>query len=66
VTANVIHNYGITDSGAGTTDVAAATTTSAISRYAGSAGSASQGFTIGSALATEAKVLRWRAFRDDA
>ena len=33
--------------------------------YVGSAGSNAKGFTIASAVATEAKLLRWVAFRDD-
>jgi hypothetical protein len=47
---------------------AAATTTAAtsITRYEGVAGSRSRGFTIGATVAVEAKILRWRAYRDDA
>jgi len=60
VTANVVHNIA---SGAST--LAAAVTTSAISRYEGAAASASKGFTIGSVLSESGKVLRFRAFRDD-
>lgn len=59
VTANVVHNCAIS------TAAAAATTTSAISRYEGSAGSATKGFTIGSVIAEEAKLLRYIAFRGD-
>lgn len=65
VTVNVVHNIGITDSGAGTTDLAPATGTSAISRLEGTAGTSGKGFTIGSVLAVEAKVLRYIAFQGD-
>lgn len=58
VTANVVHNVAIAAAAAG------ATTTSAISRYEGSAGSASKGFTIGSVIAEEAKLLRYFAVRN--
>lgn len=61
VTANVVHNMA---SGAST--LAAATTTSAISRYDGAAAASSKGFTIGSVISESGKVLRYRAFRDDA
>jgi hypothetical protein len=60
VTANINHNVGIA------TQASPATGTSAISRYEGVAALNSQGFTIGSVLAVEAKVLRYLAFRDDA
>jgi len=59
VTVNVVHNAAVAAA------AAAATGNSAISRYEGTAGSASKGFTIGSTLAVEAKVLRYRAFRDN-
>lgn len=59
VTANVVHNCAIT------TAAGSATGNSAISRYEGSAGSASKGFTIGSTIAEEAKLLRYIAFRTD-
>lgn len=59
VTANVVHNVAVAAAAAG------ATGNSAISRYEGSAGSASKGFTIGSTIAEEAKLLRWIAFRSD-
>lgn len=58
VTANVTHSVDID------TEVAAATGNAAISGYAGSAGSAAKGFTIGSTVAEEAKLLRWTAFRN--
>jgi hypothetical protein len=61
VTVNVVHNMA---SGAST--LAAATTTSAISRLDGVAGTTGKGFTIGSVISESAKVLRYRAFRDDA
>jgi hypothetical protein len=59
VTANVVHNVAIAAAAAG------ATGTSAISRYEGVAGSASKGFTIGSVIAEEAKLLRYIAFRGE-
>jgi len=58
VTANVVHNCAIT------TAAASATGTSAISRYEGSATDA-KGFTIGSVIAEEAKLLRYIAWRSD-
>lgn len=58
VTANVTHSVDID------TEVAGATGNAAISGYAGSAGSAAKGFTIGSTVAEEAKLLRWTAFRN--
>jgi hypothetical protein len=45
--------------------LATATTTSAMSRYEGSAPANSKGFTIGSVIAEEAKALRFLAVRDD-
>jgi len=59
VTVNVVHNVAIAAAAAG------ATGTSAISRYEGSAGSAAAGFTIGSVIAEEAKLLRYAAWRSD-
>lgn len=59
VTANVVHNVAIAAAAAG------ATGTSAISRYEGVAGSNQAGFTIGSVIAEEAKLLRYRATRGD-
>ena len=61
VTANVNHTM---NSGAST--LAIATTTSAISRLDGTSGLVGKGFTIGSVISEAGKVLRWRAFRDDA
>jgi hypothetical protein len=61
VTANVVHNVAVTTAAA---LVAAGTT--AISRYEGATGSASKGFTVGVGLALASKLIRWRAFRDDA
>lgn len=58
-TANVVHNVAIAAAAAG------ATTTSAISRLEGVAGTTSKGFTIGSVIAEEAKLLRWVAFRNE-
>lgn len=58
VTANVTHTVDID------TEVASATGNAAITAYAGSAASASKGFTIGSTIAEEAKLLRWAAWRD--
>lgn len=60
VTANVVHNCAIS------TAAASATGTSAISRYEGTSAGDGAGFTIGSVIATEAKVLRYRATRGDA
>ncbi len=59
VTANVVHNVAVALA------AASATGTSAISRYEGVAGSNSAGFTIGSVIAEEAKLLRYVAFRSD-
>lgn len=59
VTANVVHNCAIT------TAAASATGNSAISRYEGTAAGFAKGFTIGSSLATEAKLLRYAAYRSD-
>jgi hypothetical protein len=58
VTANVTHTLDID------TEVASATGNAAITRYAGST-SAHQGFTIGSTIAVEAKLLRYVAIRGD-
>lgn len=63
VTANVNHTMSIIDSGSGTTDLAAQTGNDAISKYVGSTGSAAKGFTIGSGLAEEAKLLFYTAVR---
>ena len=46
-----------------TTAIAAAN--ASLVAYVGVAGSNAKGFTIAAALAVEAKVLRWAAFRDD-
>ncbi len=59
VTANVTHSV------ATAAAVAGATGNAAITRYVGSAGSAKQGFTIGSTVAEEAKLLRYVAVRGD-
>lgn len=61
VTANVNHTMA---SGAST--LAAAVTTSAMSRYEGAVASNAKGFTIGSVISESGKVLRYRALRDDA
>jgi hypothetical protein len=61
ITAAVVHNCAITTAAAA---VLAGTT--AVSRYEGAAGSASKGFTVGVGLALAGKLIRWRAFRDDA
>lgn len=58
VTVQVAHSF------ASAAAVAAATGNDALSAYTGSSGSASEGFTIGSSVAEEAKLLRWIAFRD--
>ncbi|WP_395451190.1 hypothetical protein ACHMW7_16190 [Aminobacter sp. UC22_36] len=59
VTVNVVHNVAVAAA------AASATGTSAISRYEGAAGSAAKGFTIGSVIAEEAKLLRYVAWRGD-
>ena len=64
VTAAVNHTISVIDSGAGATDIAATTGNDAISQYVGSAGSASLGFTIGSGIAEEAKLLFYVATRN--
>jgi hypothetical protein len=59
VTANVTHTVDID------TEVASATGNAAITRYAGTAGGYAAGFTIGSTIAEEAKLLRYMAIRGD-
>ena len=59
VTVNVVHNVAVAAAAAG------ATGNSAISRYEGTAAGFAKGFTIGSSLATEAKLLRYAAYRSD-
>lgn len=59
VTANVVNNVAIAAAAAG------ATTTSAISRLEGTAGTTGKGFTIGSVIAEEAKALRYIAWQGD-
>ena len=58
ITANVTFTVSVD------TEVAVETTTSAITRYVGST-TAGIGFTIGSVVAEEAKLLFWIAFRAD-
>lgn len=58
VTANVVHNY------ASAAAITGATGTSALSIFQGTSALSPKGFTIGSVIAEEAKILRWRAFRD--
>lgn len=65
VTVNVNHTVSIIDSGSGTTDIALTTGNDAISKYAGVSGSNSKGFTIGSGIAEEAKLLGYVAVRGD-
>jgi hypothetical protein len=60
VTANVTHSVDID------TEVASATGNAAISGYVGVSASNAKGFTIGSTVAEEAKLLRWCAWRDAA
>jgi hypothetical protein len=55
VTVNVVFNIATAAAAAG------ATTTSAMSRYEGVAGSNAKGFTIGSVIAEAAKLLYWEA-----
>ena len=57
VTANVVHGY---DS-----DTEIAADNAGIVPYFGVAATNAKGFTIASALATEAKALRWAAWRND-
>lgn len=59
VTVNVTHSI------ATAAAVAGATGNAALTRYVGAAGSASKGFTIGSTVAEEAKLLRYVAVRGD-
>ena len=65
VTVNVNHTVSIIDTGVGTTDIALTTGNDAISKYVGVAGSNSKGFTIGSGIAEEAKLLGYVAIRGD-
>lgn len=58
VTVQVDHGFAVAAA------VAGATGNAALSAYTGSSGSASKGFTIGSTVAEEAKLLRWAAWRD--
>lgn len=58
VTANVTHTVDID------TEVASATGNAAISGYGGASASNAKGFTIGSTIAEEAKLLRWTAWRN--
>lgn len=58
ITANVTHSV------SSDTEIATVTGTSAITRYDGST-AAAKGFTIGSVIAEEAKLLRYIAFRGD-
>lgn len=66
ITVNVDHTISIIDSGAGSTDLALQTAggNDAIAPYVGSQGSNSKGFTIGSGIAEEAKLLGYIAFRN--
>ena len=57
VTVQVTHGYDVD------TEVAAANTS--LIAYVGVAGSNAKGFTIASGIATEAKLLRWCAWRND-
>lgn len=59
VTVNVVHNIAVAAAAAG------ATGTSAISRYEGTVAGDTKGFTIGSVIAEEAKLLRYVAWRSD-
>lgn len=63
VTVQVNHTVSIIDSGSGATDLALTTGNDALSKYVGSAGSAAKGFTIGSGIAEEAKLLGYVAVR---
>lgn len=59
VTVNVTHSVSID------TEVATVTTTSAILPYFGAGGTNARGFTVGSVVAEEAKLLRYVAIRGD-
>lgn len=63
VTAAVNHTVSIIDSGAGATDIAATTGNDAIAAYVGVSASNAKGFTIGSGIAEEAKLLYYVAWR---
>lgn len=58
ITIQVIHGYDVD------TEVAAVVTDALISAYVGVAASNAKGFTIGSTVAEEAKLLRWSAWRN--
>ncbi len=58
-TANVTHTV------SSDTEVASETGNAAISGYVGVAASNAKGFTIGSTISEEAKLLRWTAWRND-
>lgn len=64
VTVNVNHTVAVIDSGSGTTDLSLTTSNDAISKYTGST-SAAAGFTIGSGIAEEAKLLGYVAWRSE-
>ncbi len=57
ITIQVVHGYDV--------DTAVAADNAGIIAYLGSAGSNAKGFTMAAAVAEEAKLLRWCAFRDD-
>lgn len=59
VTVNVTHSI------SSDTEIAAETGNAAISAYVGVAATNSKGFTIGSTISEEAKLLRWTAWRND-
>jgi hypothetical protein len=59
VTVNVVHNCALS------TEAASATGNSAISRYEGTSAGYGKGFTIGSSLSTNDKLLRYIAIRSD-
>lgn len=65
VTVNVNHTVSIKDTGSGATDLALETHAGneSITKYNGSAGSASVGFTLGSGISESGKLLVWFAFR---
>lgn len=63
VTAAVNHSFSIIDSGSGATDIAATTGNGAIAAYEGTSAGYKQGFTIGSTIAEEAKLLYYVAMR---
>lgn len=59
VTVNVTHTVSID------TEAATETTDARVTGYVGASGTNAKGFTIGSTVAEEAKLLRWAAWRNE-